>query len=114
MSITSKDSIPIEALALIDYAERHGLLIAPGSSYDDEDGDSLNPDFLYTAEEARADLHGNKGNSFLDANRYDLWRLIQPNDVLAKLEQDYSIAKSYLEDFQKRIAALNTGAEESC
>jgi len=106
--------LALEAKALLEYAERQGLLLYPGSPYRDEGGDAhLNPDFLYRSEEVWAELEAGEPNSFFQADQFDCWRLIDPRDVLRKLEKDYQDAKTsleitedYLERFQKEFAEL--------
>jgi len=104
--------LPMEAEALLEYAERHGLLIYPRSLHGREDDeDHLNPDFLCNAKEVREELKTGAPNSFFEADQYDRWRLVHPQDVMHKLEKDYQnaqkfleIAEDYLERFRERIA----------
>jgi hypothetical protein len=105
--------IPIEAVALIEYAERHGMLIYPGSEFGDGDGGNFNPDFLYTSQQAREELDAAHPNAFIRPDRYDRWQLVDPADVLRQLEQNYKIAmsdcetaKAYLESFRETVAVL--------
>ena len=98
------NQLPIEALALLDYAERNGLLIGPG---DNNDEHALNPDFLYTAHQIKVGMVEGRYCPFIDLTRYDLWRLVDPKDVLIKLEKDYKIAQSYLDAFRVRMAELS-------
>lgn len=110
--------LPAEALAIIEYAERHGLLIAPSPSSDGNDDDMLNPDFLYTAAQLRDELRVG-GNTFANADDHYRWRLVKPQDVLKKLLRDceiarsqYEIAKSYLERFRSNMAGIAPRAKE--
>ena len=111
--------LPLEAKALLEYAERHGLLLYSASPYRNEDEDAhLNPDFLYRSEEVWAELEAGEANSFFQADQFDLWRLIDPRDVLRKLEKDYQnaktsleIAEDYLGRFRKEMAE-STGSSK--
>ena len=110
--------LPAEALAIIEYAERRGLLIAPSPSGDGDDDDVLNPDFLYTGAQLRDELRAG-GNAFANADYHYRWRLVKPQDVLEKLLRDceiarsqYEMAKSYLEQFRSEMAGIVPRAKE--
>lgn len=107
--------IPMEALALIEYAERYGLLICADGRRNTDDEERLNPDFLYTGQQVREELDSGQSNVFFKADEYHRWQLINPKDVLKQLEQNYQhaqktceIAKDYLDRFRETLVTLGT------
>jgi hypothetical protein len=95
--------LPFEAVALIAFAKDRSLLIGNAAFSIREL--CLNPHLLYTADEWCACLE-DELQSWLPEepyNRWREWRLVDPQDLLRELEQNYDEAKSLLEAFRKRF-----------
>jgi hypothetical protein len=107
------ESLPLEALAILEYAQRNGFFIdTQADSQAQSHKKRAYSDLYFTADELRLAVRVGEEREGFDPSEH-LWLLVNPADVIAQLEQEYEIAKANLQKFRDRVAKMSVAGSEA-